>query len=257
MSPNPPSKPRVQPPLDVLRERARGMEAGRAEVDALLLGLSQPLRPQETVRARADVLHLIINDPWLGGFTGSDGRRVDGAAAQALVALEPSFASELSPEGNAALERAELASQGFVSYDDPPPVVLSKRQHVGQGLALMLGVLELGLVLLVGNGLPKLLLGLTFVALTSFMPVFVATSEQGIRNRGLHYVCLVLAALGSVPCLLVAGALFLFNGYINTERTLHFLLPLMPTLVQLAVPFLLYSRNPASAPQRARRSEAG
>jgi hypothetical protein len=228
------------------------MEAGRAEVDALLLGISQPLRPGESARARAELLHRIIDDPWLGGFKGSDGRRVDEAAALALVALEPSFASELSPDGKAVLERAELASQGFVIHDELPSVGLSKRQQVGQGLSLGLGVLELGLLLLWGKGLAWLLLGFAFLALTAFAPALVATSEQGIRNRVLHYVCLVFAALPSVPWLLVAGALFLFDGYMNTERTLYCVLPLVPALVRMAVPFLLYARHPSSVPPRSR-----
>jgi hypothetical protein len=101
----PPTPP---PPLTLaqLRERARAMESGRKEVDELLVALSRPVWPGENVRQRAEQLHLILDDPWLGGFRGSDGRLVSGVAAQALVALGEPYASELSEAGREALKTA-------------------------------------------------------------------------------------------------------------------------------------------------------
>ncbi|ATB27639.1 hypothetical protein [Melittangium boletus] len=102
-SPTIPSLPRS---LAELRERARALEAEPADIDALLVAMAQPAALDEDVRARADVLHRIIDDPVLGGLRGADRRRVDETAVHALLALGEPYASELSAEGRKLLRDA-------------------------------------------------------------------------------------------------------------------------------------------------------
>ncbi len=81
-----------------LMERARAPDAARPEVDALLRGLALPLAPGEDARARADLLHDILEDKRVRAFTGSKGRRVAHAVVEALVALGYPYALEVPPE---------------------------------------------------------------------------------------------------------------------------------------------------------------
>jgi hypothetical protein len=238
--------PEALPPLDVLLERARAMEAGRAEVDALLLGLSQPLGPGEDARARAKLLQRIIHDRRLASFTGSDGRRVDGAAAQALVTLGEPYASELSKAGQEAFLRAEAASSSFIIYDgdgELPPVVISPRQRVGQILLIGSWMLEVAILF---QREPGLVRWLALAGVASFVPTIVALSERGIRNRLLHFTCLVLAALPSLPWLALAIVFFIFDGWRNNERTYAYLPQLAMALLHLSAPVCLYGRPRAA-----------
>jgi hypothetical protein len=239
-----PTDTEALPSLDVLLERARAMDAGRAEVDALLLGLSRPLGPGEDARARAKLLQRIIPDRRLASFTGSDGRRVDGAAAQALVALGEPYASELSKAGQEALLRAEAASSSFTVYDEPPPVVISPRQRVGQLLLIGLWMLEVAILF---QREPGMVRWLALAGVASFVPTIVALSERGIRNRLLHFTCLVLAALPSLPWLALAVVLFIFDGWRNNERSYPYLPHLAMVLLHLGAPVCLYGRPPAAS----------
>lgn len=252
-SPQPPdaagsTDPETLPRLDVLLERARAMEAGRAEVDALLLGLSQPLGPGEDAGGRAKLLQRIIHDRRLASFTGSDGRRVDGAAAEALVALGEPYASELTPVGQQALLRAGAASSSFIIYDgdgEPPPVVRSPRQRVGQALLVGVWLLELAAVLLFRR--EQGLVGwLALFGMATFVPATVALSERGMRNRLVHFTCLVLTSLPALPWLATAVVFFIFDGWRNSQRTFVYLPPLAMGLLRLAAPVCLYGRPPAA-----------
>ena len=97
--------PTPRPSLAELRERARALEAERTDIDALLVAMGEPLAPEEDARARADVLHRLIDDPVLGGMRGGDQRRVDETAVHALLALGEPYASELSEDGQKLLQR--------------------------------------------------------------------------------------------------------------------------------------------------------
>jgi hypothetical protein len=101
-----PSTPSATVSLSALRERARALEATPQDIDALLAAMARPAISEEPVRSRADVLHLLIEDPVLGGLRGSDGRRVDETAVQALVALGEPYAAELSADGQKLLQNA-------------------------------------------------------------------------------------------------------------------------------------------------------
>lgn len=247
-----PTGPEALPPLDVLLERARAMDAGRAEVDALLYGLSQPLGPGEDARVRAKLLQRIIHDRRLASFTGSDGRRVDGAAAEALVALGEPYANELTPVGQQALLRAGAASSSFIIYDgdgEPPSVVRSLRQRVGQTLLIGLWLLEVAVLL--SRREPLMLGWLALSGVATFVPAIVALSERGMRNRLVHFACLVLAALPALPWLATAVVFFIFDGWRNSQRTFVFLPPLAMALLRLAAPVCLYGRPPATQGVRA------
>lgn len=248
-------RPRVRssvalPPLRQLWEQARDPGAGTTEVDLLLLGLSQPLGPREDARARADLLHRILDDARLGESRGSDGRRVDGAAAQALMAMGHPYALELSPEGLDALRAAEREERSFVIYDDEapakaslPPVVLSTRQEWGRAIAIGTGLIECAL-LLGGGGISQgTVFGFAVVALTAFMPAFLAVSAEGRHNRVVHYILLFLAALPTLPWLVATALLYQFMGSSNWDLPV-FLIPLAMTLARLAMPICLYGRRP-------------
>ncbi len=99
----------VPSPRELL-ERARAPDAARPEVDALLRGLALPLKPGEDARARADLLHEILEDKRVRAFTGSKGRRVAHAVGEALLALGYPYALEIPPELLA--ESRGLASSG-------------------------------------------------------------------------------------------------------------------------------------------------
>lgn len=158
-------------------------------------------------------------------MTGSDGRRVDGA---------------------------EAASSTFIVYDEPPPVVPSPRQKMGQNLLIGVGLLEVALLLLfVGSPDARTLGWLALSGAATFVPASVALSERGIRNRLVHFGCLVLAALPGLPWLAATAFLYLIDGYKNSPRTFLFLAPLAMALLRLAVPVCLYGRPLASSARRA------
>jgi len=236
----------------VLCERAREPGASIVAINQLLHGLAEPPGPQEDARARADLLHRILEDEWLCERRGSDGRRVDGAAAQALMAMGHPYALELSPEGLDALRAAELEERSFVIYDGDasraahPSGQLTLRQQCGRALAIVLGLMETFLLLSSGGMGLEHLVGVVLIALTRFVPGLLAVSEEGIRKRGLHWTCLVLAALPSLAGMVITAAfIFFMKGY---HKTLWLLIPLTVTLVYLAVPMCLYVRRPKSKP---------
>lgn len=256
-------RPRVRssaalPPLSQLWEQARALGAGGTEVDLLLLGLSQPLGPQEDARERADLLHRMLEDSQLGETRGSDGRRVDGAAAQALMAMGHPYAMELSPEGLDALRAAELEERSFVIHETLPakaplaPVVLSSRQEWGRAIAIGVGLIE-SLVILANGLTPVALMGLVAIALTTFLPGLLAVSSEGLHNRVLHAICLVLAALPLMPWMAATAFAYSVTRGSDSWMGALFLFPLAMALARLAMPFCLYGRRPDPEPSQAGR----
>jgi hypothetical protein len=243
------------PSLSKLVARVRSPEAGIAEVDALLRGLDQRRRPGEDAEERAELLQRILDDPFLRSLTGSDGRRVHAVAAQAMVALGPPYSLELDPEHLAAMRPAgRAASRPRVSHDEaqeppleaqePPPVEVSPRQKVGLVLLIVTGAVESIFLFTLGDqqGLAAgLLVGVLISLGTSFAPALVATSDEGIRNRVLHYICLALVVLPCLPMAMFASVAVLFAGSGSLWKIWLFA-PLALVLARLVGAICLYGR---------------
>jgi hypothetical protein len=243
----------TSPSLSLLVARVRSPDAGRAEVDALLRGLDQPLRPGEDAEERAEQLQRILDDSFLRSLTGSDGRRVQAVAAQALVALGPPYSLELAPEHLAAMRPARRgASRPRVSHDEaqeppleaqePPPVEDSSQQKVGFVLVMVIGTVELLYFLsTIGeqHGLTDgLLVRMLISAGTSFAPALVATSEAGLRNRVLHSFCLALVVLPCPPI-----AMFTFaTAVMSSSGRLWLVVPLALMVARLVGAICLYGK---------------
>jgi hypothetical protein len=236
------------PSLSELVARVRSPDAGRAEVDALLRGLDQPLRPGEDAEERAEQLQRILDDPFLCSLTGTDGRRVHAVAAQALVALGPPYSLELDPEHLAAMRPARRAtSRPHVHHDEaqePPPVEVSPSQKVGLVLLIVEGAVELLLLLFTlgeHGAMAGLLVGVLISVGTTFAPAVVATSEEGLRNRALHYICLALVVLPCVPISMLVGVAALLSGPRSTWR-IWLLAPLAMLVARLVGALCLYGK---------------
>jgi hypothetical protein len=188
------SLPGQLPALSVLVEEARSPGAARAEVDALLTGLSQPLPSEHSARERADVLLALLADEHLCDFTGSQGRTVRAAAVQALIALGYPYALELPPE---ALPSASAVDQvlrvGLLS---------TTSGKLGFGLLSFLGLLMLGPVWLAAQWLNfsaiAVFIALVVVACLSVLPAGLTVVGHNLGSRALKRtgtIWLVLAAL--------------------------------------------------------------
>jgi len=247
-----PPDPTSPPTLSLLVARVRSPEAGRAEVDALLRGLDQPPRPGEDAEERAEQLQRILDDPFLRSLTGTDGRRVHAVAAQALVALGPPYSLELTPEHLAAMRPArrgasrprDEAREPPLEAHEPPPVEVSPWQKVGLGLLIVEGAVELLLLLftLGEQGSPAGLLAPVLISVgTTFAPAVVATSEEGMRNRALHYLCLALVVLPCVPISMLVGVAALLTGPGSTWRSWLWV-PLAMMAARLVGALCLYGR---------------
>jgi hypothetical protein len=95
-----------------LLEAVRSPGVLRTDVDALLRGLARPLAENETPRARADFLLLLIESPEMHELQGNDGRTVRAAAVQALLDLGYPYALELPPEALSEVQfRPKAAAQ--------------------------------------------------------------------------------------------------------------------------------------------------
>jgi len=184
-----PPAPEVLP----LRERVEAVRAPgvvRAEVDALLAGLSAPLAEGESPRERADQLLRLLQDEVLGEFTDQDGRQVRPAAMEALLALGYPYALEVHPE---VLSR----------MDWPGAPALSRSAWWGLGLATFAALLPNVMMALSSTRSwlrhsDELLL-LTGVIL---VPAGLSAVAEKYRLKWLKY-------LGNAPLVLVsAGSLF-------------------------------------------------
>jgi hypothetical protein len=190
-------------------ELARAQGAARREVDALLRGLSVPLPAGEDARARADLLHDILEDKRVRAFTGSNGRRVAHAAVEALEALGYPYALEVPPELLAEARAALPPPHEEPAVVEPaaPVRTVSGRtgaQIFGGGLIAVPVMLVGGLSLLsIASGGMQ---GGTFVmvlcyALISVTAAVLAPTESVRRMRWLHWLLVVMAALPGVAAL--------------------------------------------------------
>jgi hypothetical protein len=107
--PGPPAPTVNDPPRDTAPARAAaplavvvdvvsasGLGVERADIDSLLAALERPLPPDESPRARADLLlKLLARDSRVGDLEGTNGTKVRRAAREALLALGPPYALEL------------------------------------------------------------------------------------------------------------------------------------------------------------------
>lgn len=207
------------PPLRMLIEQARSPKVGRAQVDALLLGLAQPLRPGEQAHARAELLRLILGDKRLRSFSGSKGRRVHAAAAQAMAALGQPYAGELSPEDLAELRAARLREERAHESSSEGPVL----RHV-VGRTLLIAACAVELYALLRWEMPFGLMMLTL--LTTLAPARFATSTQVVANRVLHFVVLGLALLPCPHMTMMAVAFFVLSD--SKPTTTSYMLLLVP-----------------------------
>jgi len=168
------------PSLSALVEEVRAPGAARAEVDALLAGLSQPLPPDHPPREHADLLLSLIGDDMVAGYTGSNGRTVRAAAIQALIALGYPYALEVPPEALEAMARdGELRDPGLLS---------TQKGRWGTGLVALAGVLQLFPALYFGVEMGSamfLAITLSIIAGTTFIPALVAILGQHVGSRGL------------------------------------------------------------------------
>jgi hypothetical protein len=168
--------------LSALVEEVRAPGAARAEVDALLAGLSQPPPADASRREHADLLLSLMEDAALADYTGSDGRTVRTAAIQALLALGYPYALELPPE---ALE-ARIREEGGI-----PGLLSTRKGQVGFGLVALAGIAQLSPVLyLLAQGMASwsdgiVILFLASIVGTTFLPAFLAVLGHNLGSRGL------------------------------------------------------------------------
>jgi hypothetical protein len=136
-----PAAPVELPSLHEALERVRAADVSRAEVDALLRVLALPLPAGEAARERAEVLHGIMEDTWVGGRVGSEGRRVAHAAAEALIELGYPHALEVPPEllAEAREARRRPGSKPRAHWG---PEDWARRQRTGARLVVAAGLLE-------------------------------------------------------------------------------------------------------------------
>ncbi len=236
--------------LEELRLRARAMESGQDDRDALLNEIERTPTPDEDLRARANVLHVIMDDPWLGGFAGSDGRRVDAAAAQALVNLGEPYASELSPEGRAALERQpeQPSAPAASSEESPVPARRSAatvfkaeqtpdRSGIGQAIATVLAALETLLLLIAMSDRPKGDLFVTGMGAILVLTIAPAWLPRFGGWEVLRKLCLVLMTLTALPVVVVSTLALAYLGVLAA-------FPLIYGLARLVAMYLLFNAPP-------------
>jgi hypothetical protein len=205
------TSPSVSPSegLDALRARVHAPEGGREDLDALLVEIDRPLADGENARHRAEQLRRIVADTWLAEFTGTDGRRANEAAAQALRTLDVSSTPDPPPARPFAnLDEAEEAtgSEG-----------LSWRHVVGV-LGLAMGVCEGGVLLetFSWGGVPLALGG---TGPSVIMPALVLMRRPGAHNRFHYGLSASIAALSTLPWALVALVLMAFVEIFVLGRT--------------------------------------
>ena len=188
------SLPRQLPSLSVLVEEVRSPGAARAEVDALLAGLSQPLPSEHSARERADVLLALLADEHLCDFTGSQGRTVRAATVQALIALGYPYALELPPEALPSVSAVDrVLRAGLLS---------TTSGKLGFGVLTTLGLLMLAPVWLASQlanlSAGAVLIALVVVACLSVVPAGLTVAGHNLGSKALKRtgnIWLVLSAL--------------------------------------------------------------
>jgi hypothetical protein len=228
----------------VLLERARAPGAARREVDALLRGLALPLPPGEDARARADLLHDLLEDRRVRAFTGSNGRRVAHAAVDALEALGYPYALEIPPELLAEARAARPAPA-------PAPTPALPARPPPSGFRL-LGWILFTMGVLIGSAYyllyltgPLSLSG-AMASLLVISPVgaaLVASHPPVVRRRGLHWLLLLLAGAPGLVNLRVYLPL-LFEADWNPLVIVSVGIPLVAGVFQVVGALCLYCPPP-------------
>jgi len=220
------SLPEALPPLTSLIEAARAPGAGRAEVDALLAGLSQPLPPEQSPREHADLLLSLIGDDMIASYTGTNGRTVRKAAIQALMTLGYPYALEVPPE---ALEEKSREEEPV-----GPGILSTASGRSGFGLVILAGVLQAAAVALLGYFISEptvTAIGLAIVFATTFLPAILAVVGQHVGSSGLKKTGLVW--------LKVTAALWGLIGVLSLSGMALALIPLlMAVLIYCGVRFM-------------------
>ena len=215
-----PTKPPGTPPVsnkpefitfDQLLERARSPRVTSNEIDVLLNALMRPPRPEQDRERQAQRLRVILADPTLRGLQGSDGRRVYGTAAQAMVALGQPYGSQLTDEDREALRgealwpSSEQNRKGALPRADSSgaPWLSPVRRRTICVILLCSGLIEL----LIG---PKHEYAMGFTALTGLLPPLLLL-KQGWFWRWSYRVSIFISSL-LVPPLWLAAFLSLFIG---------------------------------------------
>lgn len=200
------SLPTDLPSLSVLVEKVRAPEAARAEVDALLAGLTQPLPPAASPRKRADLLLSLIEDAQIADYTGTGGRTVREAAIEALLALGYPYALEVPPEALAAAQRQESTG---------PLQRTSRKAKVGFRLVALAGAVQMIPVVsaAIDSGSHSswnILLGMATVLIlaTTFLPAWLIMVGRNKGNAILKLLGQGWLTLTSLSCL-GSGALTL------------------------------------------------
>jgi len=230
-----------------LLEEVRAPGAARAEVDALLRGLALPLGPGETARERADLLHEIIEDEQVREYTGSGGRKVAHVAVLQLGELGFPYALEVPPE---LFAEARGYGRADSSVDD------DSKGTAGRWLVGIAGTIEALPAFAIGisewnsNSTRSAALSwLLAVALTSFVPAFLADAASVLRTRWLHFLLLLAMAVPALPYLFITVILLgLTANEGNLWAGLFSLLPLGMAALHLVGAKKLYGPSPDEPP---------
>lgn len=212
-------------------EEVRTLGATRAQVDALMAGLAQPLLPEQSARERADLLLSLIEDAHLSSLLGSSGRTVRHAALEALVALGYPYALEVPPE---ALPPTWQLSREPDKRRKP----LSTRGWVGFGIIALTAVVpmipafgsmsrsgrwDLFLLLILAFDIGVILLPAVLAALGHYFRIRILKG-LGIAGQLIYALLFAVPSLpsaiatgsaSSVRAVLIGGLLLLGTGLMN------------------------------------------
>ncbi|ATB29554.1 hypothetical protein [Melittangium boletus] len=240
-------------PLHMLHDQARAPGAGPEDIDALIAECARFLSSEEDKRERAKVLHALLEDTFIEGVAGSDGRRVDVTAAHALVALGETYARELSPWERRLLTEAPTVRASPGTGRKPAPSflknLLAQRMRVG-ALALCWAVIEATVLThelgdLVGS--EGVMAGALMTLVLVVFPALAILVEPRPGNLALHVIPIVLGILGIVgltpPFVMLMVPLFFiglsYGGSSGIDVALLSVLALLALLVRLGLVYSL------------------
>lgn len=224
--------------MEVLLQEARAPGAARAEVDALLVGLAQPMAPEQSPRERADLLLALIEDKHLGDFTGSAGRTVRSAAVQALLELGYPYALEVPPD---ALE--QRSGPAHEAQDGSADSLFSSlKGWAGLSIIGLIGLAQLipGLYFasMISSDSTKLALWvIAIVCGTTFVPVSLVALGHSLRSR-------LLRGVGNI-WLVLAGLLWLLPGLFALTSSVAGLIPVVVGILFIVAVALMDTTAPS------------
>jgi hypothetical protein len=241
------TKPSETPSLPLslkeLRERVLAPEAEREDLDALLVEMTRPARPDEDLRARADVLHRLIEDPVLRGLRGRDMRRVDETAVCALVALGEPYASELSAEGRKILQSVSPKPIGEEANEAPEADEAWSWGPLIGGVAIawsvaevLLPVVSLGTELLSKDSFKMMFVAMLCAGLTLFVPgLLLSRRSLGPVTRSVFVVLILLTGLVMGGIGLIVALFVNFANWTSTSDGQFALMMLVGALVRFGL----------------------